>query len=64
MLSAYRKIPNASPGLIEVRKHFLADLYWGAYIRGGSFGLASDLCMPEYSPFGVQSERLITTFKA
>ena len=35
MLSAYRKIPNASPGLVEVRKHFLADIYsgGGAYIR-------------------------------
>ena len=29
----YRKIPNMSPGLIEVRKHFLGGLYWGgAYI--------------------------------
>ena len=31
----YRKIPNISPGLIEVRKHFLGGLYsGGAYIRG------------------------------
>ena len=29
---AYRKIPNISPGLIEVRKHIL-----GAYIRGGLY---------------------------
>ena len=27
----YREIPNISPRLIEVRKHFLG----GAYIRGG-----------------------------
>ena len=27
---AYRKIPNVSPGLIEVLSTF-----WGAYIRGG-----------------------------
>ena len=32
--STYRKIPNISPGLIEVRKHFLGGLYsGGAYIR-------------------------------
>ena len=31
----YRKIPNISPGLINVRKHFLGGLYSrGAYIRG------------------------------
>ena len=31
----YRKIPNISPGLIEVRKHILGGLYsGGAYIRG------------------------------
>ena len=30
MMEVYRKIPNISPRLIEVRKHFL-----GAYIRGG-----------------------------
>ena len=29
----YRKIPNISPGLIEVRKHF----FEGAYIRGGLY---------------------------
>ena len=29
---AYRKIPNISQGVIEVRKHFL-----GAYIRGGLY---------------------------
>ena len=30
----YRKIPNISPGLIEVRKHFLEGLYSGGpYIR-------------------------------
>ena len=32
----YRKIPSISPGIIEVRKHFLEGLYsGGAYIRGG-----------------------------
>ena len=30
----YRKIPNISPGLIEVRKHFFGAYIWGAYIRG------------------------------
>ena len=31
----YRKIPHISPGLIEIRKHFLEGLYLGwAYIRG------------------------------
>ena len=35
-ISKYRKIPNISPGLIEVRKHFLGGLYsGGAYIREG-----------------------------
>ena len=34
----YRKIPNISPGLIEVRKHLLRGLYsGGAYIRGGLY---------------------------
>ena len=38
-LKSYHKIPNISPGLIVVRKHFLGDLYsgglyLGAYIRG------------------------------
>ena len=34
--SAYREIPNVSPGLIKVFKHFLVGLYsGGAYIRGG-----------------------------
>ena len=42
-LIAYRKIPNISPGLIEVRKHFLGGLYSGglifrrAYIRRAFF---------------------------
>ena len=31
----YRKIPNISPGLINIRKHLFWGLYsWGAYIRG------------------------------
>ena len=34
---------------------------FGGLIFGGSFGLtAKDLFMPANSPFGVQSERLIT----
>ena len=34
----YRKILNISPGLIEVRKHFLSGLYsGGAYIQGGLY---------------------------
>ena len=34
----YRKIPNVSPGLIKVFKHFLVGLYsGGAYIRGGLY---------------------------
>ena len=65
----YCKIPNISPELIEVRKHFLVGLYSGrAYIRGlifgRTFGLKSDLCMPKNSAFVVQSLRLITTFNA
>ena len=36
-LQIYRKIPNISPGLIEVRKHFLVGLYSGAYIRRGLY---------------------------
>ena len=28
----YRKTPNISPGLIDIRKHV-----WGAYIRGGLY---------------------------
>ena len=31
----YRKIPNISPGLKEVRKHFLGGLYSGGLIFGG-----------------------------
>ena len=27
VLNDYRKIPNISPGVIEVRKHFLGGLY-------------------------------------
>ena len=41
----YRKIPNISRGLIEVRKHFLGGLNPGAYIRGafgGHFVLVSE----------------------
>ena len=35
----YRKIPNISPGLIEVRKPFLKGLYSGGLIFGGEFVL-------------------------
>ena len=68
-LQQYRKIPNISPGLIEVRKHFLVGLYSGdLYTEGPIFGrtsgLKGDLCMPKNSAVGVQSERLITTFSA
>ena len=35
----YRKIPNISPGLIEVRKHILGGLYSGGLIFGGHFVL-------------------------
>ena len=31
----YCKIPNISPGLIEVRKHFLGGLYSGGLYSGG-----------------------------
>ena len=31
----YRKIPNVSPGLIEVFKHFLGGLYSGGLYSGG-----------------------------
>ena len=33
----YRKIPNISPGLVEVRKTFLGDLYSEGHIFGGHF---------------------------
>ena len=38
----YRKIPNISPGLIEVRKHFLGGLIFGGLIFGGHFVLVSE----------------------
>ena len=34
LLLIYRKIPNISPGLIEVRRPYLGG---GAYIRGGLY---------------------------
>ena len=34
---AYRKIPNVSPGLIEVFKNFLGGLYSGGLIFGGVY---------------------------
>ena len=52
ILQQYRKIPNISPGLTEVRKHFLVglhseDLYTEGPIFGRTFGLKGDLCMPK-----------------
>ena len=35
LMYIYRKIPNVSPGLIEVFKHFLGGLYSGGLIFGG-----------------------------
>ena len=62
----YRKIPNISPGQrfasIFWRAYIREGLYWGGLIFGGSFGLKDDLCIPKYSPSGVQSEILLTTF--
>ena len=37
----YRKIPNISPGLIEVRKYFLGVVYSGGLIFGGKFVLVN-----------------------
>ena len=43
VITIYRKIPNISPGLIEVRKHFLGGLYLGGgLIFGGHFVLVSE----------------------
>ena len=33
----YRKIPNVSPRLIEVFKHFLGGLYSGGLMFGGAY---------------------------
>ena len=67
-MNIYHKIPNISPGLIEVRKHFLVGLYSGGglyterLIFGRTFGLKGDLCMPKIVAFGIQSERQIAAF--
>ena len=37
ILLRYRKIPNVSPGLIKVSKHFLVGLYSGGLIFGGAY---------------------------
>ena len=37
LLSAYRKIQNINPRLIEVRKHFFRACNRGAYIRWGAY---------------------------
>ena len=36
-IAIYRKIPNVSPGLIKVFKHFLVGLYSGGLIFGGAY---------------------------
>ena len=36
-MRTYRKIPNISPGLIEVLKHFLEGLYSGGLILGEAY---------------------------
>ena len=36
-LKTYSKIPNISPGLIEVLKHFLGGLYSGRLTFGGAY---------------------------
>ena len=38
---AYRKISNLSPGLIDIFKHLLGDLYWRELIFGGHFVLVA-----------------------
>ena len=38
---AYRKISNLSPGLIDIFKHLLGDLYWSELIFGGHFVLVA-----------------------
>ena len=50
----YRKIPNVSPGLIEVFKHFLGGLYSGGLIFGGAyirraFCVSVRVSRPQYS---------------
>ena len=49
----YRKIPNLSPGLINIRKHFLAGLYSGGLYSGGLiFGLHF-VSVPQYQDFKI-----------
>ena len=43
-IAEYRKIPNVSPGLIEVFKHFLGGLYSGGLIFGGGLYSEGILC--------------------
>ena len=50
----YRKIPNVSPGLIEVFKHFLGGLHSGGPIFGGAyirraFCVSVRVSRPQYS---------------
>ena len=40
----YRKIPNVSPGLIEVFQHFIGGLYSGGLIFGGGLYSEGILC--------------------
>ena len=37
LLKIYRKIPNISPGLIDIFKHILGGLYSGGLIFGGAY---------------------------
>ena len=39
------KIPNISPGFIEVRKHFLGDFYSGGLIFGGGAYIRRAFCV-------------------
>ena len=51
ILSRFRKIPNTSPGIIEVRKNSLLGLFreglFQGIIIGESFGLTDDFSMPK-----------------
>ena len=44
ILVTYRKIPNVSPGLIEVFKHFLEGLYSEGLTFGGGLYSEGILC--------------------
>ena len=48
----YSKIPNISPGLIDIRKHFFGAYIWGAYIWGAYIRRAFVL-VSEYQNFEI-----------